>query len=408
MVDKITSPITPLGEIDKINEIIDELDNIDPLPSQTGQSGKYLTTNGTAPSWAEVQSLPSQTGKAGLYLQTDGTDASWEGVPGRNIGEIVSSTIPLTDAGLHLLDGSLIQGSGIYSAFVDYIAGLDLTANYFCTEAEWQASVTQYGVCGKFVYDSTNNTVRLPKYNSKIYTGGGTAPVVGNGMTLGLTDGTDIIAPYGQNYGIFRPMPNAPIPYGSNTTTAGSANNVTSNITLGITLDPTKSGIEAQLSDITTSLDGYYYIVVATSTKTDIEVDIDEIATDLNSKADVDLSNISASQSAKNEIVSWGMPDYTNGIVISVANNSETSYTCPSKGVVIVNVTSGGNASSAYIKINDITVGMDRSWSGNNLNVCNAYLTVNNGDVIKARSSMDGGYSTDFSFIKFFPMEGAN
>ena len=31
----------------------------------------------------------------------------------RNIGEIVASPLPLTDAGLHLLDGSLIQGGGI-------------------------------------------------------------------------------------------------------------------------------------------------------------------------------------------------------------------------------------------------------------------------------------------------------
>ena len=41
-----------------------------------------------------------------------------------NIGEIITSTIPLTDAGLHLLDGSVISGNGAYSAFVTYIAGL--------------------------------------------------------------------------------------------------------------------------------------------------------------------------------------------------------------------------------------------------------------------------------------------
>jgi hypothetical protein len=52
-----------------------------------------------------------------------------------------------------------------------------------------------------------------------------------------------------------------------------------------------ESGLIADLSNITTSLDCYYYIVITTSTKTDIQVDIDEIATDLNGKADVDLSN---------------------------------------------------------------------------------------------------------------------
>jgi hypothetical protein len=47
------------------------------LPSQTGSSGLYLTTDGTTPSWSSVSSLPSQTSNAGKYLTTDGTSASW-------------------------------------------------------------------------------------------------------------------------------------------------------------------------------------------------------------------------------------------------------------------------------------------------------------------------------------------
>ena len=50
------------------------------LPEQTGQSGKYLTTDGTNASWANVNSLPSQTGQNGKFLTTDGTDASWANV----------------------------------------------------------------------------------------------------------------------------------------------------------------------------------------------------------------------------------------------------------------------------------------------------------------------------------------
>ena len=67
---------------------------------------------------------------------------------------IISSTVPLTDSGLHLLDGSVLDGSGIYGSFVTYIAGLVSTyPNLFCSEATWQASITNYGTCGKFVYD---------------------------------------------------------------------------------------------------------------------------------------------------------------------------------------------------------------------------------------------------------------
>lgn len=48
------------------------------FPSQTGNSGKFLTTNGTATSWGVVpDTLPSQTGNSGKYLTTDGSTPSW-------------------------------------------------------------------------------------------------------------------------------------------------------------------------------------------------------------------------------------------------------------------------------------------------------------------------------------------
>jgi len=47
------------------------------VPSQTSNSGKYLTTDGTTSSWGTVNALPSQTSNAGKYLTTDGTSASW-------------------------------------------------------------------------------------------------------------------------------------------------------------------------------------------------------------------------------------------------------------------------------------------------------------------------------------------
>ena len=210
----------------------------------------------------------------------------------RNIGQIIPSTIPLTDAGLHLLDGALIQGSGVYSDFVDYIASIyDASANYFCSEANWQTAVTTYGVCGKFVYDSVNNTVRLPKYSNKIYTSdiNPTAPVVGNGTSLGVTDGTKNASIGASPGGFVLPTTST---FGSNVGTTYTASYITSGKSLGVTTDPTKSGIIADLSNITASLEGYYYIVVATSTKTSIEVDIDNVVTDLNNKADKDLSNV--------------------------------------------------------------------------------------------------------------------
>lgn len=63
---------------------------VDSLPSQSGNSGKFLTTNGTTASWATVSggSLPSQTGNAGKFLTTDGTNASWGEIAAYTANEV--------------------------------------------------------------------------------------------------------------------------------------------------------------------------------------------------------------------------------------------------------------------------------------------------------------------------------
>lgn len=62
------------------------------IPTQSGNTGKYLTTDGTAVSWGTVDALPDQTGNTGKYLTTDGTDASWATV---DVGDV--SYLDLTD-----------------------------------------------------------------------------------------------------------------------------------------------------------------------------------------------------------------------------------------------------------------------------------------------------------------------
>ena len=47
------------------------------LPTQTGNNGYFLTTNGSSASWAAISQVPSQSTHAGKYLTTDGTTASW-------------------------------------------------------------------------------------------------------------------------------------------------------------------------------------------------------------------------------------------------------------------------------------------------------------------------------------------
>lgn len=170
--------------------------------------------------------------------------------------------------------------------------------NYFVDEPIWHSIVNSNGVCSKFVYDILNNTVRLPKYGSELITDSTSAtsiPVVGNGTALGFTNGTDNFgAINSSNHGIATHA-NA---YGQDVGVTGYTNFYNgAGIGMGITEDPEKSGLIVNVKDagLFESATIYYYIVIATTTKTSVQVDIDEIATDLNGKADVDLSNINSS-----------------------------------------------------------------------------------------------------------------
>ena len=87
----------------------------------------------------------------------------------RKIGEFVDSMIPLDDETLHALDGSLLSVGGEFNDAITKIASfVSSNPGLFTTESEWQASVTAYGICGKFVY-TAGVSLRLPKMNNLSY-----------------------------------------------------------------------------------------------------------------------------------------------------------------------------------------------------------------------------------------------
>ena len=224
------------------------------------------------------------------------------------IGQIISSIIPLTDAGLHLLDGALIPGGGVYNDFVQYIAGLvNLYPQCFTDEITWQNTVSNKGTCGKFVYDSTNNTVRLPKITGFIE-GTVDSSALGDLVNAGLPNIThthtrgsmNITGSFSQALGMITNKPitgtgafsngsysqsssrsgtNESYWQSVNTVNFNAANNwtgSTSDNSIVNSIYGNSSTVQPQ------SIKVFYYIVIATTTKTDIEVDIDEIVTDLN------------------------------------------------------------------------------------------------------------------------------
>lgn len=336
---------------------------------------------------------------------TDFAIATDETYSSRNIGEIVASTLPLTDAGLHLLDGALISGSGSYADFVSYIAGL--ISDYpdlFETEANWQTAVTTYGVCGKFVYDSVNNTIRLPKITG--FVEGTIDPtVLGDLVEAGLPNitgeffvgciqyknGNDYGGPYS---GAFTRSNNNGV-QGASYTARGatySFNASNSNSTYG-----NSSTVQPQAIKV------LYYIVMANSVKTEIEVDIDQVMTDVNafniSKANINMDNISSV--GKETVIGWGMPDYSTAV--SVTTNT---YTAPYDGIITGYIEFGNTSTETDVTVNGEKISFIRGWTGNYAGTTNnVFFTLSRGDVVVGLHPTGLGV---MSYVVFSKLKGAN
>lgn len=318
---------------------------------------------------------------------------------GRNVGEIITSTIPLNDSGVHLLDGSVLSGSGIYSDFVSYISNIYNSAlNYFCTETEWQTSVNTYGVCGKFVYNSTNNTVRLPKITG-IIEGTTDLNALGDIVQAGLPNITGGICGNGffeeagsSYYGALKKGSNS----GKQPPAEGKGT------AKWLDFDASKSNSIYGKSNTVQpqSIKVLYYIVVANTQKTEIQVDIDNIATELNGKANISLSNVNSTGSSTG--ARWAMPSdtYTN----LTLGASGSTYTAPANGYFYLNKTK--TSQNQYIAINRKSKDSDAFemgvWSNGNpaatSGLVYTYLPAKKDDLIQIDYSAGGAVSY-FRFI---------
>lgn len=236
----------------------------------------------------------------------------------RNLGEIVYSIIPIADGGLHLLDGSVLQGSGIYKDFYDYMVSISSTASQiFCSESDWQTAISTYGVCGKFVLDTTNNTIRLPKITGFVE-GTVTLNELGTLVEAGLPNITGSIERVLSDRGGVS-FSGA---FADSTNDGGNSNNRSwndGNIYLQRTtvkIDASDSSSIYGNSDTVQpqSIKGYIYIVIANTTKTEIEVDIDQIAVDLNNKVDKGFDIVEFQEPTAANNYTW-YKKYRNGWV---------------------------------------------------------------------------------------------
>ncbi len=249
-------------------------------------------------------------------ISNDGLNVIKNTVSGKNIGEIIYSAVPLDDAGLHILDGSLLRGNGVYSDFVSYIADLSeqvANADYFTTEADWQDTVSEYGFCTKFVYDSANETVRIPKFSVE---------VEGN---------EDINA----------------------------------------------------------------YIVVAASAKADIQIDVNEVMTEVNAKANNELNNLLST--GKILISNLSMP--STRYVDLTPGASGATYTAPSNGYVYVAKNNGSANAKVYVNIDNGSIS-NVSWyyGSGTANMITSFLPIAKGQTFNVTFTATGAWAL-FRFV---------
>ena len=220
-------------------------------------------------------------------------------------------------------------------------------------EEAWWDSVNRYGVCDKFVYNPTNRTVRLPKnftnmrymidsnfegnqwyriYNDGWCEQGG---VYDNGSSSNAFTATiSFLKEFDDTNYVANATPRTTNEHPASASlydkqTDGMSLFVNRNYNSDANVRYVSWKAEGYI-DIIDTLDYearplYEYIVVATGVKTPVEIDIDEIVTDLNNKANKDFSN--CGDDAKNVVLGWvgntsiGMPDWDHvyALVLEVA-----------------------------------------------------------------------------------------
>ena len=259
-------------------------------------------------------------------------------------------------------DGSEYTSSQFPSLYTSWLVDGKLNT---CTYEEYQQEISLYGECLKWALDTENEKFKVPTKKNQILSDiGGTAPVVGNGLALGLVNGINpeglALKSYSDGAEIEKNGGyGATLPYkitGFNRPDAGYV--------MGVTSDADKSGVVADLSNVTCKLTLRYFVVVATGAINQSEIDWSEWATGLQGKANVDMNNLSTT--GKAEVTSYAFPS-SKYDVLEVGVSGET-YVAPADGWFYVNSYVSGN----YIIIDPIDKNNKRAVS----------LKVNNLDMV--------------------------
>ena len=302
---------------------------------------------------------------------------------GRNIGDIFMTK--RTDSGL---SGAVECNGGTYNT-TDYdgdgsIGELLEAGNLdYISLTDYATAISTKGWCDKIGWNGAGTTsFRVPTLTPRIIQTNN-IPVVGNGMALGLTDGTYNSGLLFNSAGTLQPYTGN---YGRNIGIANSGGSINTIKSGGVTTDPTKSGVIADTSD-TAQL---RVMIQLTGGATD-----EAFATCSEVLADVaglkDMNNITST--GKETVVGWGMPDYTAGVALS---NLDTYQKFNEDGFLYFEGSGGGNWNTV-----GIFVSLDGSTEAFQFRTSSAYGVMNiipipKGVYVKR-------YSSYTNSMKFFP-----
>lgn len=218
-----------------------------------------------------------------------------------------------------------------------------------------------------FVVNTTDTTFRLPL---KVLMAG-SKKIAGNGLNLGLTsDGSNSFGmSWDNSIGVTIGQANITLP-----NNAGSSGiSITSGYGIGITLDPTKSGIETSANGL------YLYFYVGETIQDANVIAAAGVLTDIANLKN--LSNISDNGTSTG--ASWAMPSNTYDTLTTGA--SGTTYTAPANGYFYFICYSISNNHEGMAMLNNTTANISsQDWGIPNGNDGRVFLPAKKGDSVTA------------------------
>lgn len=316
-------------------------------------------------------------------------------------GFILPAVGKINDGRFTLLDGKTLSKQGTYGAFCAKVEAEVQAGNWLaCTEEEYNADITAYNQCGKFVIGV--DYVRIPTITRFI---GATITLSEIGKTYkeslpnikGYSDSFDSTSGWQEGIDVNGAFYKEQLSK-TGRTTADSSQNFTLY----------RFGFDASLSS-STYKDGAkvqpdhtkypYYMVISTEGQTaEVEIDINKVYEDLELKANKSLSNLTAE--GKSVVSGFGMP--SNRYTDLTLGASGSSYKAPANGwVSFVKKTSAVNQ---YIELgisNSIRMRDNNPVSGS---ICEAMLPVRKDQSFYASYTAGG----DLTWLRFVYAEGEN